>query len=289
MMKSFPGPTSPVLVPQLPAPSPKVTKPIILSERIIKPVSEPPMNVHVQRVTGKRDYEDIEDIDTFIIQKPVKKFASMSESDLELQKQMYTPTQPNSDSYNLYKTKSRSSRGRQKTTSSQPSLIPPASTSSSSTSNDIFDISSMPIVMEDEIIPAETTELPTTSTQLLNTTPSQPVKMLNKCASMGTSSSLKLYSTPKMVKTATSQRVYQTVSKQLPKTPSTLNDGTRFMIVPSQGSAQPRSTPAKYTPGRNTPVLKRPVTSQIGTTAKLQSIHSGDTVGNKVITIFFFF
>lgn len=288
MMKGAPESSIPVLVTQLPLQSPKVTKPIIISEKIIKPVSES-TNVHVQRVTGKRDYEDIEDIDTFIIQKPVKKFAgSGTEPELELsQKQIYTtPTQLNSDSYGLQKTKIRNSKSRTaKTTSSQPTRLPPASTSSTS-SSDIFDISSMPIVMEDQIIPAEATELPiTTSMQLLNTTASQPVKMLNKSVSMstmGTSSSVKLYSNPKMVKGTTQQRVYQAVPKHLPKMASTLHDGTRFVIVPSQTPAQARSTPAKFSPGRKTPASKRPVSPQVNTTPKLQSIHGADAARNKV-------
>lgn len=63
---------------------PKVSKPIIISEQIIKPVTDTE-DVHVQRVTCKRDYQDIEDIDTFIIQKPIKKKVVNLELDPKLE------------------------------------------------------------------------------------------------------------------------------------------------------------------------------------------------------------
>lgn len=157
--------------------------------------------------------------------------------------------------------------------------VTPITTPPGTTGGDVFDINSMPIVMGDQIIPA-TAAVPTSSTA----NASQPIKMLNKSAPppATTVSTLKMYSSPKLMKSQMQQRFYQAAPKHT-KTPTVPQESTRFVIVPSQtSSAQAHGTPSKYTAVRKTPVLKRPVVAQPGTTTKVQSVHCPETGGNKV-------
>lgn len=271
----------------------KANKPVILSEKIFTPVTDGP-KVTMKKVSTKRHISDADDIDRYIIQRPVKRQATEDEL-------------PVTTSYNTYKKGITSGSSKGKARILQQTIITAAGSiiqpNVSQDDNNVFDINSMPIVLSDQILTPESIEnmpivisepVQTTSTTkpldninlLQKKVSTQQVKLLNKSVSpvimketpaKVTSSTIKL--SPKIGK----QKIYQSSSK-LRNTSIITSPGKpgKFVIVPPTSTV----TGSKYTVGKRTQFIKKtPTGGNILTTTsnKLQS--ANESTGNKIMIV----
>lgn len=264
----------------------KSFKPVTLSEKFVKH-PESAESISVQKVTSKRTNQDIEDIDTFIIQKPTKKLMVSQEIEQEDAKIIRKPVVARGKAKILQQTIIKPAGDI---------IQPPTSTIVHSNDDNMFDINSMPIVLGDQILTAESIEnmpvvLSEHGTQLTPiktivstpTTVSKPtdqIKLLNKSSPTMQSMYVKSYS-QNLTKGA---RIYQTASTKLMKTNPAIitkpGKPDKFIIVPPTSSAP---TGSKYTVGKRTPVVKR-TTSAMLPTSKVQT-QTSEPSGNKIMIV----
>lgn len=301
----------------------KSNKPIILSEKIIKPVTETE-NVSVKKVTSKRSYQDVEDIDTFIIQKPNKKAntgESMDQQDIILT--------PKTDTLK-FKSGMRS-RGKPKiieqTIIKAADVVQPVSVqvsvgeSQQLLDDSMFDINSMPIVLSDQILTPESIEnMPVVMTDLMPSSTAtvqtvitekpqqtiavkrggtlQQVKLLNKSkistgqqpaespGKMGQNVVVKNIMPRGLGK---NQKVYQTGGTKLKNNPAVITTPGkpgRFIILPS--STTTTSGGSKYTVGKRLSTVKSVTSvSSSPTTSKMKGLPSStvEPTGNKIMIV----
>lgn len=282
-----------VLKPSSSAVSSKSNKPVILSEKILTPVSDS-HKVTMKKITTKRHISDADDLDRYIIQRPVKR--PTTDDDL-----------PSVTSYNTYKkgTVSNASKGKarilqQTILAAAGSIIQPSVSQIQQDDNNVFDINSMPIVLSDQILipesienmpivisePVQTSSTTTKALEKINIipkkVPTQQVKLLNKSASpviMKETPGKVISSTIKLPSKLTKQKIYQSGSK-LKSTSIITSSGKpgKFVIVPPAST----STGSKYTVGKRTQILKKPPPT-LTTTSKLQS--ASESTGNKIMIV----
>ncbi|XP_022919687.2 uro-adherence factor A-like [Onthophagus taurus] len=225
----------------------KADKPKLILERS----EETEKEIHVKKVTAKRSYQDIEDIDTFIIKKPVKKLVT---EEVEIKKSSPKP-----------QVTGKPRILQQTIITASGDIIQPGVTQ---TQEDLYDINSMPIVLDDQILPAETMEmphiLPAESVKQINpikkpvtTSATSSMKMINKIISSKEAQKLTPIASKGFLGNKKVQKVYQTSSTKLLKPAIITQQGKpgKFIIVPST-SSQPTGT--KYTVGKRPAIVKKP-------------------------------
>ncbi|KAF5286651.1 hypothetical protein FQR65_LT12482 [Abscondita terminalis] len=254
----------------------KSNKPIILSEKIIKTLSEPTETVSVQKVTSKRTTQDVEDIDTFIIQKPPKKIMLHDEHDVE----------------NLPKknvgTKGKAKILQQTIIKPGGDIVQPATTT---IDDSMFDINSMPIVLGDQILTTDGIEnMPVVITETHTPPSTKPQSesriLLNKTVTTQPVV-LKTYSSHKLGKS----RIYQTTptstTKILKSNPAIISrpgKQDKYIILPSSNAP----TTSKYTVGKKQSAAKRMTPVVLPTpnvNQKIQTTTSAEPSGNKIMIV----
>lgn len=303
--------------------SDKPSKPIrILSEKIIKPEqviikpdADSSESVSVKKVTSKRTFQDVEDIDTFIISKAAKKTSAADVQDLIL-----TP-----------KAETKQVKGSTRGLRSKPRIIEqtiikaadvPASTEPASTAlldDNMFDINSMPIVLTDQILTPESIEnmpvvmseqlIPVTvagsSTPVISEKSTIPVKrggtlqqikLLNKTPKTTSQAEISK-STPSIVKNimpktlGKNQKVYQSSTKLLKTNPAVITQPGKpgkFIILPTTTPSS--SGGSKYTVGKRLAVKGSAAISGSGgssATSKTKIISglANEPTGNKIMIV----
>ncbi|GJQ77649.1 hypothetical protein Trydic_g12777 [Trypoxylus dichotomus] len=263
------------LISKQPIPGPsKTPKATILSDKLIKPLDES-KTVSVKKVTSKRSYQDVEDIDTYIIQKPIKKLNISVDSELSTPKIIKKPPA-------ISKGKARI---LQQTiiTPTGDILQPPVSQSTQD--DNMFDINSMPIVLSDQILTPEGIEnmqivlqetpvttaskaqiSPIKKTQI--TQPQQQVKLLNKTqAPVGLGLKETILKTPIQKSSA--------VTATQPGKPG------KFIIVPATTTA----TGPKYTVGKKPAIVKKSPEKILTPINKISDSPMTSTSGSKVMIV----
>lgn len=270
-------------------------KPTILSEKIIKPMSD---TVSVQKVTTtKRTYQDVEDIDAFIIQKPSKKLATSAAETVDK-----TPIKKT-----LSKPAGKAKILQQTIITPTGDIIQPDEAQTSD--DNMFDINSMPIVLSDQIltpenidgmpivlsdstVPIATTKMSNSTEKLITTVkkPNTQVKLLNKSAAV-TSVRSPAIKSPTFIKTYASaqgkgnknQKVYQVTPKLLKTNPAIISQHGKpgkFIIVPSGTTP----TGAKYNIEKRVPITKRVSVPNTNVISKVQNI-TPEPTGNKIMIV----
>ncbi|KAI4460083.1 hypothetical protein MML48_6g00017260 [Holotrichia oblita] len=284
-----------------PSGTPKAT---ILSDKLIKPVDDSKM-VSVKKVTSKRSYQDVEDIDAYIIQKPVKKLNVSADSD---------PTTPK-----MLKKTPIISKGKARIL--QQTIITPTGdilqppVSQAAQDDNMFDINSMPIVLSDQILTPEgienmqivLQESPvTTKTQLnpikkVTSTQPQQVKLLNKSqTSLATTLAIKetILKNP-MQKPPTATISKQKIQKLYTTATTTPATATKILKHSSSVIAQPGkqgkfiivpatttpTTGSKYTVGKRPAIVKKPTQKIMTPISKMPETTMTSSSGSKIMIV----
>ncbi|KAI4460086.1 hypothetical protein MML48_6g00018674 [Holotrichia oblita] len=284
-----------------PSGTPKAT---ILSDKLIKPVDDSKM-VSVKKVTSKRSYQDVEDIDAYIIQKPVKKLNVSADSE---------PTTPK-----MLKKTPIISKGKARIL--QQTIITPTGdilqppVSQAAQDDNMFDINSMPIVLSDQILTPEgienmqivLQESPvTTKTQLnpikkVTSTQPQQVKLLNKSqTSLATTLAIKetILKNP-MQKPPTATISKQKIQKLYTTATTTPATATKILKHSSSVIAQPGkqgkfiivpatttpTTGSKYTVGKRPAIVKKPTQKIMTPISKMPETTMTSSSGSKIMIV----
>ena len=295
-------------------PPPQSNKPIILSEKIIKPVKgagDSSGSVSVQKITSKRNLHDPDEIDAFIIQKGAKNVDEEDEEHEELAEIPAKKSRKNTSGMDPKKLQVSSTatsvkkRGKAKILQQtiitpageiiQPNVAAAAAAAVVSQDDNVFDINSMPIVLSDQILTPESIEnmpiylsestpepiTPTTKIQttIVKKTPvtvqNQQVRLLNKSIA---SPVPKLVKTPKILGSVGSKLV-----KHNSFSPGAGKHG-KYVIV-TQAGTTPTS---RYTVGKKQTIIKRVAgdlgVTSAGTLTKVQNI-APEPSGNKIMIL----
>lgn len=271
------------------------SKGLIVKPQVRKVIEQPTKTaetVSVQKVSSKREYQDIEDIDTFIIHKKVP----VPEVNVE------PPIKP------FKKMTAKPTGGKAKIL--QQTIItpagdiiqpePPHTQPQQVDDNVMFDINSMPIVMGDQIIQPENTDsLPVViadsvaltkkseKTLLIKKTNQQQLKMLNKTSVKSTTPAKALPAQtyvkmhPSQVKGGfKNQKFYQIGSKVVKSSPTMITQGKsgKFIIVPSGTSPGTVKTNVE----KKVTITKKLSTSPKQVVTKVQNI-APEPTGNKIM------
>ncbi|RZC39734.1 titin-like, partial [Asbolus verrucosus] len=299
----------------------KPSKPIIISEKIIKPGKVGgEAGVSVQKITSKRNLHDPDEIDTFIIQKGTKTVEE--DEELELSEELsgeaplkkFKKNAAGMDTKKLQVSSAATAvKKRGKAKILQQTIITPAGeiiqptvtqTSTATTADDnVFDINSMPIVLSDQILtPESIANMPIFLGDTVQATP-EPVTTV-------TTSTTKVQ-TAVLKKTPQSQGHMRLLNKsiaspsligsdkstKLVKTPKILGSvGSKIIKQNSFASSSskhgkyvivtqsPTATPpSKYTVGKKQTFIKRDLPTA-GTLTKVQNI-APEPSGNKIMIL----
>lgn len=243
---------------------PTSSKPIILSEQIIKPADATP------KASLKRPFDDIEDVEAFIIPKNSKK-ATNDDVDTK------TST-----------TASKSGKAKilqQTIITPQGEIIQPK-IAPVQTDDNIFDINSMPIVLSDDITPESIESMSIVFDDSITTSKSVSIpktkvvaqtKIIPKPAVTNIQSPV-IKAQTKSVKPGT--RIIQNPSSKLIKhttiLPSTVKTNSKYVIMP-QSSALQTELQSK---GRKPTLIKRMIHSPVEKGNSLS-----EPVGNKIMVV----
>lgn len=285
-----------------PSGTPKAT---ILSDKLIKPVDDS-KTVSVKKVTSKRSYQDVEDIDAYIIQKPVKKLNVSADSE---------PTTPQSK---MIKKTPIISKGKARIL--QQTIITPTGdilqppVSQAAQDDNMFDINSMPIVLSDQILTPEgienmqivLQESPvTTKTQInplkkVTVTQPQQVKLLNKSQTSLATIGIKetVLKNPIQKSPATTitkqkiQKLYTTASTTPTTATKLLKHSSsviahpgkqgKFIIVPATTTS---TTGSKYTVGKRPAIVKKPTQKIMTPIGKMPEAAMTSPSGSKIMIV----
>lgn len=274
-------------------PSNRSNKPIILSEKILTPVTET-SKVAVKKIVTKRSFSETGDIDKYIIQRPIKRSNIEEEPTVSPSLSKYTVRKGTTPTA----TKGKARILQQTIITAAGTVIQPNVSQAQADDSNIFDINSMPIVLSDQILTPESIEnMPIViSEQVQTPTPkvmekiniipkqmNQQVKLLNKSASpviMKETPAKMTTSAIRMTPKITKQRIYQSGSKL--KNTSIISPAGKpgkFVIVPPASSP----TGSKYTVGKRTPLIKRTSAGILGTASKSPSV--SEASGNKIMIL----
>ncbi|XP_065169746.1 titin-like [Atheta coriaria] len=287
------------------SPSTSKTKPTILSDTLIRPADSV---VSVQKV--KRSYDDIEDIDAFIITKHAKKSSDDEVKKTAVSTNVLTKSKPKILEHTIITAAGQVLQPISKV--KKPTIIQQQTIKGGSTKTveekvydllnsprakeeDTFDIDNMPIVLGDQFLTSDNIEtMPVvvpeagkhTAQQVIRKPVQQQIKPIPKQTMIATGSNLKTTPTSKTyTKIVKGQRVYQSTTTTTPTIlkhqPTILASGKqgKFVIVPSQSTAAPGT---KYTVGKRQIVKKQPAILQTKTG---QSTATSEPSGNKIMIV----
>uniref|UniRef100_A0A1Y1MWZ1 PWWP domain-containing protein n=1 Tax=Photinus pyralis TaxID=7054 RepID=A0A1Y1MWZ1_PHOPY len=249
----------------------KSCKPVILSEKIIKRMPETQEGVSVRKVTSN-NAQDFEDIDAYIIQKPLKKVIPKEEEEV---------TDPPATK------KAVPTKGKAKIL--QQTIIKPATAELTQQSQDdaMFDINSMPIVLGDQILTTDGIEkMPVviSEEQQAPKTTEQHVLISNKAVTPQPLI-LKTYSSQKVGKSRIYQPTPTTTTKLIKSSPTIISrpgKQDKYIILPGTTTSATSKYAVAKRPGatkRMTPVIL-PTPS---VASKLQA--TTEPSGNKIMIV----
>ncbi|XP_018330486.2 uncharacterized protein LOC108740614 [Agrilus planipennis] len=266
----------------------KTPKPAIFTEKIMKPFSATE-TVSVQKVTSKRTNKDIEDIDTYIIQKPTKKLAL--DSDLPLQSTFSTATPVIKKTVSTPKGRGKAKILQQTIITPAGDVIQPTVAQTQQSEDSVFDINSMPIVLGDQILTPESIEnMPVViSETAISVTPkiatekvtvvkkSTPqVKTINKIPTITTSQPTIIRTYASAQKITKGQKNYQVASSKIIKSsPAIMSQPSKpgkFIIVSPNAASTSKTIAGKKQLAKQSVIL--PATSE-----------TLEPVGNKIMIV----